>query len=144
MLQEVCCHTKREFSARGTILCISWRTFRIFFTFSARGGGRGSPRPPGGGRFFIENPRGRGGVLQEGKGAEGPGGCLRRIGDFGGVGGNFFFQGRNVHQDLLLFLKDLGALLPSRPDYWGSFLLTVRAFLALQPAEVLLRHTFSL
>ena len=40
----------------------------------------------------------RGGGVQEG---EGPGGCLRRIGEFLGVGGalNFFLRARNVHQD---------------------------------------------
>ena len=63
--------------------------------FSDRGGGRGSPRPRGGSIFYCESEKGGGG-LQEGKG---PGGRLRRIGDFGGGGGlNIFFRGRNVHQ----------------------------------------------
>ena len=40
---------------------------RFGYFFSAQGGGRGSPRPPGGGgcRFFIENPRG--GVSRRGR-----------------------------------------------------------------------------
>ena len=46
---------------------------------------------------FIENPR-RGGGGRPG-GAEGLGGCLRRIGEFFGGGGLiFFFRGRNVLQ----------------------------------------------
>ena len=45
----------------------------------------------GGGLIFIENPRGVGGSPGEG-GAEGSGGCLRRIGELGGGGGlNVFF-----------------------------------------------------
>ena len=63
----------------------------IFNFFSARGGRRGSPRRRAGweDRFFIENPRR----------AEGPGGCLRRIGEFFGGGAKYFFcRGRNVHQ----------------------------------------------
>ena len=52
---------------------------------------------------MIENPR-RGGVLLGGGGvAEGPGGSLRRIGEFGGGGGggglNIFFRGRNVREE---------------------------------------------
>ena len=43
----------------------------------------------GGSFFFIENPGGGGGV-RRGGGAEGLGGCLRRIG-WGGL--NFFFSG---------------------------------------------------
>ena len=56
-------------------------------------GGVGGRREERGGRFSIENPRkGRGSP----GGAEGPGGCLRRIGDLGGGGGGqffFFFSG---------------------------------------------------
>ena len=44
----------------------------------------------GGGGFFIENPR-RGG-------AEGPGGCLQRIGNWRGGANFFFFRGRTFHQ----------------------------------------------
>ena len=37
-----------------------------------------------------------------GRGAEGPGGSLRQIREFGGGGGlNIFFRGRNVHQDYM-------------------------------------------
>ena len=39
----------------------------------------------GGGSIFIENPR-RGGVFSRTGQAEGPGGCLRRIGGLGGGG----------------------------------------------------------
>ena len=49
----------------------------------------------GGGRILIENHRGGG--LHEGERAEGPGGCLRRIGDFGGGGGSkYFFSGAEM------------------------------------------------
>ena len=75
--------------------------FGYFLFFSARGGGRGSPRRREGvgGRFLLKIP-GAGGV-SGGGGPEGPGGCLRRIGDFGGGGDlNIFFRGRNVHQVL--------------------------------------------
>ena len=68
-----------------------------FFFFFCSGRGKGESEAPGGvgDRFFIENPR-RGGRPG---GAEGPEGCLRRIGEFWGGGGlNIFFQGRNVHQ----------------------------------------------
>ena len=69
---------------------ISWWTFRIFLIFSARGGGRGSLRRQEGGGFDFYGKSQEGG-LQEG---EGPGGCLRRIGDFGAGGGlNIFFSG---------------------------------------------------
>ena len=78
----------------------TWWTFRIFLIFSSRGGGRGSPRrqEEKGSVFFIENPQEGGGGFREGEGAEGPGGCLRRIGDLGGGGLKNFFRGRNVHQ----------------------------------------------
>ena len=68
------------------------------FYFFLLGEGEGRVRGAGrGGRLiFIENPRR--GVLQRG-GAEAPGGCLRRIGEFGGGGLNIFFRGRNVHQE---------------------------------------------
>ena len=59
--------------------------FGYFLYFSARGG-KGESKAPGGGGVgvFIENSRG--GVSRSG-GVEGPGGCLRRIGGFGGGGG---------------------------------------------------------
>ena len=74
------------------------------YFFSARGGGRGSPRRQerGGVRFLLKIPggggfSGGGGGFQEG--------CLERIGEFGG-GLNILFRGRNVHQviDLLMGL----------------------------------------
>ena len=56
-----------------------------FYSFCS-GRGRESPRRRDGrGEFLIENPR-RGG-LQEGGRVEGPGGCLRRIGELGVGGG---------------------------------------------------------
>ena len=62
----------------------------------------GESEAPGGvegGGVFIENPRRGGG---RGMGLMGPGGCLRRIGEFFGAGGlNIFFRGRNVHQERL-------------------------------------------
>ena len=46
--------------------------------------------PGGGGRFLLKIP---GGGSPGGRGAEGPGGCLRRIGELGGGGLNIFFSG---------------------------------------------------
>ena len=56
---------------------------------------RRNSRRPGKGAsvFFIENSRGGGGGSARGRGPEGPGGCLRRIGEFGGGGGQIFFLG---------------------------------------------------
>ena len=59
-----------------------------FFFFFCSGRGKGESEAPGeggGDQFFIENPR-RGGGFSRTGGAEGPGGCLRRIGGFGGGG----------------------------------------------------------
>ena len=52
--------------------------------FSCSGRGKGESEAPGGegGRLFIENPR-KGGFSRRG-GAEVPGACLWRIGEFGG------------------------------------------------------------
>ena len=70
--------------------CNAWWTFRIFFIFFCSGRGKGeSEAPGGGGSVSLENPR-RGGS-PGGGGAEGPGGCLQRIGEWGG--GEFFFSG---------------------------------------------------
>ena len=41
--------------------CQTWWTFRIFFIFSRRGGGRGSPRRRGWGFFLLKIPGGAGG-----------------------------------------------------------------------------------
>ena len=68
--------------------------FGYFLFFLLGEGGRRSPRCRGGGtgdRFFIENPK-EGGVSSTG-GAEGPGGCLWQIGEFGGGGAKYFFSG---------------------------------------------------
>ena len=63
----------------------------IFYFFSARGGGRGSPRPPGGGcRFLIENPRGGGGLQEWPRGREG---VCGKLGILGGGGAKYFFSG---------------------------------------------------
>ena len=53
-----------------------------------------------GDRFFsIETPRSGAGVSRTRTGgAEGPGGCLQRIGE-SGEGLNIFFRDQNVHQD---------------------------------------------
>ena len=68
-----------------------------FYFFCSGGGGKGSSRRRDMGKgvdFLLKIP---GGVSRKGR-AEGPGGCLRRIGEFGGGGANFFFlEGRNVH-----------------------------------------------
>ena len=48
--------------------CRTWWTFRIFFIFSARGGGRGSPSPPGGVDCLLKIPDG-GEVFLQGRGA---------------------------------------------------------------------------
>ena len=60
--------------------------FYYFLLGEGQGGVRGAGR--GGGAVFIENPTREGGFSRTG-GAEGPGGCLRRIGFFvwGGGGG---------------------------------------------------------
>ena len=59
--------------------------FLFFLLGEGEGGVRGARRGGGGDRFFIENPTRGGGF----PGDEGPGGCLRRIGEFwwGGGGG---------------------------------------------------------
>ena len=77
----------------------------IFYFFSARGGERGSPRRQEGGvDFLLKIP---GGGSPGGRGAEGPGGCLRRIGDFGGGGEAkyFFFFGAEMSTKILSELQ---------------------------------------
>ena len=61
------------------------------FFFSARGGGRGkSEAARRRGLVFIENPRRGGGVWE---------GVCSELGILEDGGGNFFFRGRNVHQE---------------------------------------------
>ena len=64
----------------------------IFNFFSARGGGRGSPRAPRGGGvgFLLKIPRGGGGVSRRGRGREG---VCGELGIFGGGGAKYFFSG---------------------------------------------------
>ena len=57
----------------------------FYFFWSGRGKGESEALGGGGVGFFIENPKGGGGVSR--RGAEGPGGCVRRIGDFFWGGG---------------------------------------------------------
>ena len=64
------------------------------FFFSA-GGGEGEVRGAGRGGGAYFNPR-RGGSPE--RGAEGPGGSLRQIGELGGGGLNIFCRGQNVHK----------------------------------------------
>ena len=100
-------HVKAERSGRQSQ---AWWTFQIFFIFSFRGRGRGSPWR--GGRFSIEKSQEGGGVLHEMGGGQGPGGCLR--GNFGGEL-NIFFRGRNAHQAGVL-----GTLLQARSANAGN------------------------
>ena len=67
----------------------AWWTFRIFPIFMLGGGGRGSPRRQGVGRFLMENP------CRGGSPGRGGGGRVRE-----GVGRlNIFSRGRNSHQE---------------------------------------------
>ena len=80
---------------RGRSFCLS--AFRIFYIFSARGGGRGSPRhQEGGGEPLLKIPGGGG--FQEGKGREV---VWSELGNLGG-GSKYFFRGRNIHQVLFI------------------------------------------
>ena len=58
----------------------------IFYFFSARGGGRGSPRLPGRGGFSIFYGKSQGGGLQEGKGPRGREGVCGELGILEGGG----------------------------------------------------------
>ena len=77
----------------------TWWTFRIFFIFSVRERGRGSPRrrEGGGGRDVLlsksqeEGVPGRVGARGRGAGRVFAGNCA------GGL--NFFFRGQNYHQE---------------------------------------------
>ena len=104
-LDIVQCPIKSSTEESCDTIATTWWTFRIFFIFfSRRGRVKGESEAPGGGRvrffLFFENPR-RGGV-PGGGGAKGPGGCLRRIGEFGG---KIFFWGpkrppRQISRDM--------------------------------------------
>ena len=87
----------------------------LFLLGEGEGGVRGAGRGADGDhRFLIENPRRGGSPAQEG--AEGPGGCLRRIGELGWGGAKyFFFRGRNVHQ--IALKKENGHF--SAIFFWG-------------------------
>ena len=76
-----------ELSAASPSSAMTWWTFRYFFFCSGRGKGE-SEAPGGGGCRFLLKP---GGFSRRG-GAEGPGGCLQRIGEFGGGWGKMFFS----------------------------------------------------
>ena len=69
----------------------TWWTFRIFFIFSARGRGRGSPGRQGWGRsiFYWKSQGGGGGCLPGGEQGEKAGRVS--VGNLGGGGGNIFF-----------------------------------------------------
>ena len=73
----------------------------LFFCFCS-GRAKGESEAPGGGRFLIENPRLMGGFSSR---PMGPGGCLRRVGEFGGGGGEakFFFFGAEMSTKLLIY-----------------------------------------
>ena len=66
---------------------VSWWTFQIFFIFFCLGRGKGESEAAAGGgdfRFLLKIP---GGGFPGARGEEGPGGCLRRIGEFAQGGG---------------------------------------------------------
>ena len=65
----------------------------IFYFFSARGGGRGSPRPPGGGvvEFLLKIPEGGGISRRRGRGAGRV--SAANWGFWGGGGAKYFFSG---------------------------------------------------
>ena len=93
------------------------------FYFSARGGGRGSPkRQECGGVGFLLEILGVGVVFQEGEGLTGREGVCGELGNFlgGGVGGEglkILFRGRNVHQES--FSLERSFLFPSRNAHFS-------------------------
>ena len=88
------CQSSGSCLSHKRAITLTWRTFRIFLIFFRLGEGEGGVRgrrEGGGYRFFIENPRGGGGVSRRrGRGAER---LSARIGDFGGGGAKYFFSG---------------------------------------------------
>ena len=80
-----------------------------FFLLGEGGGGEGESEAPGGeGVCFLLKCQ-EGGGSPGGGGAEGPGGCLRRIGELGWGGAKFFFCGAEMstkkeHRDQGLYL----------------------------------------
>ena len=89
VISKVSGQSGRQFKATATVLAEAILGGRFgYFIFLLLGEGEGEVRGAGRGGVlvFIENPLGGG--LQEGEsrggGAEGPGGCLQRIGELGG------------------------------------------------------------
>ena len=101
-----------------------------YFLFFLLGRGKGEFEAPGGGgggvRFLLKIPGGGGGGVQEG---EGPGGCLRRIGDIfwgGGRGAKYFFVGPKCPPSIFC------APPKNRCDCWAVFPLTAVIALTFQ------------
>ena len=88
--------------------------FGYFLFFLLREGKIGS----GGGFVFLLKSQQEGGGAG---GAEGPGGCLRRIGEFGGGGVNIFFRGRNVHQATVAAKFERGKKTPPGPPKFQPY-----------------------
>ena len=76
----------------------------LFFFCSGRGGGVQGART-GGDRYLLKIPGERGGVVS--KEGEGLGGCLWRVGEFGGGALIFFFRGRNVTKSTFAAVNEL-------------------------------------
>ena len=86
------------FSFSGPYFAMTfWVDVLDIFYFFCSGRGKGESEASGGGGFDFYW-RSQEGGSPRGGGGEGPGGCLRRIGEFGGGGAKYFLGGRNVHQ----------------------------------------------